>query len=135
MQSSGDVDAVASAAGLEKREKKYMEVASRKGGGAALLDWLGLIITLGGVALGALIVLKSTDPVFQLHFGIIAVFALLGAIFLARKAFSSTETMDLNAYSDNVVKYATVATVLWGIVGFLSWRYHRISARLPCAEP
>ena len=96
-----------------------MEVATRKGGGAALCDWVALLATLGGVALGTFIVLKSPDPVFQLHFGIIAVFSLLGAIFMARRVFSSTETMDLNAYSDNVVKYGTIATVLWAVVGFL----------------
>ena len=96
-----------------------MEVASKKGGGAALCDWVALLGTLGGVALGAFIVLKSPDPVFQLHGGILGLFSLLGAIFMAGKAFSSTETIDQNAYSDNVIKYAVVMTVVWGIVGFL----------------
>jgi cytochrome c oxidase cbb3-type subunit 1 len=96
-----------------------MEVATRKGGGAALCDWVALLGTLVGVALGTFIVLKSPDPVFQLHFGIIAVFSLLGAIFLAGKAFSGTETIDQKGYSDNVIKYAVIATVIWGIVGFL----------------
>ncbi len=96
-----------------------MEVASRKGGGAALCDWVALLGTLGGVALGAFIVLKSPDPVFQLHGGILGLMSLLGAIFMAGKAFSSTDTIDQNAYSDNVIKFAVVMTVVWGIVGFL----------------
>ena len=96
-----------------------MEVASRKGGGAALCDWVALLGTLGGVALGAFIVLKSPDPVFQLHGGILGLMSLLGAIFMAGKAFSSTDTIDKNAYSDNVIKFAVVMTVVWGIVGFL----------------
>jgi cytochrome c oxidase cbb3-type subunit 1 len=96
-----------------------MEVASTKGGGAALFDWGALVATLGGVALGAFIALKSPDPVMQFHGIVFAVFAALGAIFMATKAFSSTETVNLNGYHDNVVKAATIAVVFWGVVGFL----------------
>jgi cytochrome c oxidase cbb3-type subunit I len=95
-----------------------MEVASRKGGGAALLDWVGLILTLGGIALGAFIALNSHDPVMQFHAIVFAVFAALGAIYMARKAFSGTD-IDTSGYQDNVVKAAAIATVFWGVVGFL----------------
>ncbi|MGO9984023.1 MAG: cytochrome-c oxidase, cbb3-type subunit I [Rhodomicrobium sp.] len=96
-----------------------MEVASRKGGGAALLDWVGLVATLGGLALGIFVAERSHDAVMQFHGIVFAVFALLGAVFMARKAFSSTETQDPNAYFDTVVKAAAIATVFWGVVGFL----------------
>jgi cytochrome c oxidase cbb3-type subunit 1 len=95
-----------------------MEVASRKGGGAALLDWVGLILTLGGIALGAFVAANSHDPVMQFHGIVFAVFALLGALYMARKAFSSTD-IDTSGYQDNVVKAAAIATVFWGVVGFL----------------
>ncbi len=95
-----------------------MEVASRNGGGAALLEWVGLIATLGGVALGAFIAKLSHDPVMQFHGIVFAVFALLGAVYMARKAFSSTD-IDTSGYQDNVVKAAAIATVFWGVVGFL----------------
>ncbi len=95
-----------------------MELASRKGGGAALLDWVGLIATLGGVALGAFIAKQSHDPVMQFHGTVFAVFALLGAVYMARKAFSSTE-IDTGGYQDNVIKAGAIATVFWGVVGFL----------------
>ncbi len=96
-----------------------MEVASRKGGGAALLDWVGLVATLGGLALGIFVAERSHDAVMQFHGIVFAVFALLGAVFMARKAFSSTETQEPNAYFDTVVKAAAIATVFWGVVGFL----------------
>ncbi|MGO8951860.1 MAG: cytochrome-c oxidase, cbb3-type subunit I [Rhodomicrobium sp.] len=95
-----------------------MEVASRKGGGAALLDGVGLIATLGGIALGAFIAKLSHDPVMQFHGIVFAVFALLGAVYMARKAFSSTD-IDTSGYQDNVVKAGAIATVFWGVVGFL----------------
>jgi len=96
-----------------------MEVASRKGGGAALFDWVAFIATLGGLALGIFIAERSHDPVMQFHGIVFAVFALLGAVFMARKAFSSTETIDTSGYHDNVVRAATIAVVFWGVVGFL----------------
>ncbi len=95
-----------------------MEVSSRKRGGAALLDWVGLIATLGGLALGAFIAKLSHDPVMQFHGIVFAVFALLGAVYMARKAFGSTD-IDTSGYQDNVVKAGAIATVFWGVVGFL----------------
>src|SRR5271165_5452839 len=96
-----------------------MEVAIKKDGGSALFDWIALAATLGGVVLGLFIAAKSPDPVMQFHGLVFAIFALLGAIFMAVKAFNSNETVDTNAYHDNVVKAATIATVFWGVIGFL----------------
>ncbi len=96
-----------------------MEVASTKGGSATLFDWVAFAATLGGVALGLFIAERSHDPVMQFHGLVFAAFALAGAAFTARKAFSSSETVDLNSYHDNVIKAGTIATVFWGVVGFL----------------
>jgi len=54
----------------------------------------------------------------QFHGIVFAVFALLGAVYMARKAFSSTD-IDTSGYQDNVVKAGAIATVFWGVVGFL----------------
>ncbi len=96
-----------------------MEVAMRKGAGGALFDWVALLATVGGIALGLFIAAKSDDPVMQFHGIVFAVFALAGAIFMAFKAFSGTETADLNAYHDNVIKAGVIAIVFWGVIGFL----------------
>ena len=96
-----------------------MEVASTKGSGAALFDWGALIIAIAGLALGAFIALEATDPVMSFHASIFALFAIAAATFLSRKAFSSSAGVAPGFYADNVVKAATIATVCWGVVGFL----------------
>ncbi|WKW50251.1 cytochrome-c oxidase, cbb3-type subunit I [Rhodomicrobium lacus] len=96
-----------------------MEVASTKTGGAALLDWGALVLTLGGVALGVFIALFSPDSVMQFHAVVFALFAVAGTVFLAGKAFSSAPSQPADFYADNVIKAATIATVFWGVAGFL----------------
>ncbi|KAI94646.1 peptidase S41 [Rhodomicrobium udaipurense JA643] len=96
-----------------------MEVASTKTGGAALLDWGALGLTLGGLALGVFIALFSPDSVMQFHAVIFALFALAGTVFLAGKAFSSAPSQPADFYADNVVKAGTIATVCWGVAGFM----------------
>jgi len=96
-----------------------MEVASTKTGGAALLDWGALGLTLGGVALGVFIALFSPDSVMQFHAVIFALFALAGTVFLAGKAFSSAPSQPADFYADNVIKAGTIATVCWGVAGFM----------------
>ena len=63
--------------------------------------------------------MSSHDAAVQVHGLLIAAFALLGAIFMARKAFSSAEPADTGTYSDNAVKAAAIATVFWGAAVFL----------------
>ncbi|ADP72132.1 cytochrome c oxidase, cbb3-type, subunit I [Rhodomicrobium vannielii ATCC 17100] len=96
-----------------------MEVASTKTGGAALLDWGALGLTLGGLALGVFIALFSPDSVMQFHAVIFALFALAGTVFLAGKAFSSAPSQPSDFYADNVIKAGTIATVCWGVAGFM----------------
>jgi len=96
-----------------------MEVASTKGSGAALFDWGALIIAVAGLALGAFIALKATDPVMSFHASVFALCAIGAATFLSRKAFSSSLGVPEGFYADNVIKAATIATVFWGVVGFI----------------
>ncbi|WP_127079476.1 cytochrome-c oxidase, cbb3-type subunit I [Rhodomicrobium lacus] len=96
-----------------------MEVASTKTGGEALLDWGALVLTLGGLALGVFIALFSPDSVMQFHAVVFALFALAGTVFLAGKAFSGAASQPADFYADNVIKAATIATVFWGVAGFM----------------
>ncbi|MBT3071770.1 cytochrome-c oxidase, cbb3-type subunit I [Rhodomicrobium sp. Az07] len=96
-----------------------MEVASTKTGGAAFLDWGALALTLVGMALGIFVALFSHDAVMQFHAVLFALFALAGTIFLAGKAFSSAPSQPADFYADNVIKAGTIATVFWGVAGFM----------------
>jgi cytochrome c oxidase cbb3-type subunit I len=96
-----------------------MQVASTKESGAALFDWGALAAAAGGVALGLLIAAKAADSVMAFHAIVFTLFALAATAFMARKAFSSSAAAADGFYADNVVKAATIATVFWGVVGFL----------------
>ncbi|MFZ1106742.1 MAG: cytochrome-c oxidase, cbb3-type subunit I [Rhodomicrobium sp.] len=95
-----------------------MQVASAKEGGAALFDWGALIAAIGGLVLGIFIAVYAADSVMGFHAIVFSLFALAGAAFMARKAFSGSDAVADGFYADNVVKAATIATVFWGVVGF-----------------
>ena len=96
-----------------------MEVASTKGTGAAVFDWGTLIAALGGLILGLFIAVEAVDSVMAFHAIVFSLFALGAVAFLSRKAFTSSPGVPEGYYADNVVKAATIATVFWGVVGFL----------------
>ncbi len=97
-----------------------MNVASTKESGAALFDWGALFFAIGGLALGLFIAERSHDPVMSFHAIVFALFSLAAAAFLARKAAAKGAESHEDFYADNVVKAATIATVFWGVVGFLA---------------
>ena len=96
-----------------------MEVASTKEEQRRSFDWGALIIAIAGLALGAFIALKATNSVLSFHASVFALFAIGAATFLSRKAFSSSPSVEAGFYADNVIKAFTIATVFWGVVGFL----------------
>ncbi len=96
-----------------------MEVASTKESGAALFDWGALVACLGGLILGLFIAVEAVDSAMAVHAIIFSLFALSAVAFLSRKAFSSSASVPAGYYADNVIKAATIATVFWGVVGFL----------------
>ena len=66
----------------------------------------------------------STDPLFQAHAWILFFILAGSSIVLMRKvefvpAGQSVPTPDTSGYMDDVVRYGVIATVFWGIVGFL----------------
>jgi cytochrome c oxidase cbb3-type subunit I len=84
-------------------------------------DWIGAAVALTALALGLWIADRSApvDGVMSFHAILFALFALLGAILLIIGYNGSAARSD-SFYSDNVVKAGVIATVFWGVVGFLA---------------
>jgi cytochrome c oxidase cbb3-type subunit 1 len=67
------------------------------------------------IALGAL----AKDVAFELHMFIIATAAILAVIYFARNAHKAQTVEGPDTYMDGVIRYGAVATVFWGVIGFL----------------
>jgi cytochrome c oxidase cbb3-type subunit 1 len=78
--------------------------------------------TFGALVLAGL----SPDPLFRIHFGLISAVLLLGTVValrfasVAQKAAPKIKSRDGEVeYFDEVIRYGAIATLLWGIAGFL----------------
>jgi cytochrome c oxidase cbb3-type subunit I len=83
-----------------------------------IYDWLGGIAAIAALVLGLWIAEQSVDQVMAFHATLFALAALAACVLLFR-GFNGAAAKDTGFYSDNVVKAATIATVFWGIIGFL----------------
>ncbi len=77
-----------------------------------------------GVALAALASIFSQDPLFQAHSLVMAVVLFLALLVVVgfadyRPAHLRPKRDDGSMYMDDVVRAGTIATVFWGITGFL----------------
>ncbi len=77
-----------------------------------------------GVALFAFVALLgaafTTDPQFAQHMGVLAIVLLASAaLLLRRQDFAARAPADPSAYMDGVVRYGSIATMVWGVVGML----------------
>ena len=86
---------------------------------------IGEVILVGFAAFMALLAAAfSKDSLFQAHMGILC-FVLLGStvVLLRRVEFAgadgSFQKRETSGYVDEVVRYGAIATLFWGIVGFL----------------
>ena len=92
----------------------------------ALSDILSIVGTLALLILGLLLTFKAADGAMAFHGAIFAVAGLISCFILLVKAFESGTLAgpdfrrDVGFYNDAVVKAGTIATVFWGIVGFLA---------------
>src|SRR6478672_937645 len=76
------------------------------------------VVGSGLVALiGALIVLKTTDPAFAFHGVLFAAGGLLAAIAVIAKRNSSL--VDANGYMDGPIRVAVIFSIFWGAAGVL----------------
>jgi cytochrome c oxidase cbb3-type subunit I len=86
---------------------------SPSGGGAMVMMALWGLLAVLAITLGA----KAVDTPYAIHMFIFALAAILALVFKAR-SFGKPEA-DATGYMDDVVRYGAIATVFWGIVGFL----------------
>ena len=77
-------------------------------GAAALLVILGLILALAG-----------EDRVIAFHGCILLGAAALAFLFILTQIIEKKETHDATSYSDGVVRAGVIATVFWGLAGFI----------------
>ena len=92
----------------------------------------------GLVALvGALIAIKTTDPAMAFHGVVLALAGALALLYVLTRGFGTTLT-DANGYMDGPIRVAVVASIIWGIAGFLvgdiiAWQlaFPRLNLDLP----
>ncbi len=74
------------------------------------------------IAVAAIIALfgaaNGSDALFRAHFGILFIVLVLAAFLLLRREEKPTD--DPDAYMDGPIKYGTIATLFWGVVGLLA---------------
>jgi len=75
--------------------------------------WLGLAI------LALLAAAATSDGPFAVHMGIFALAGVLAASASIRRAGEAHAAIPPGEYDDAVIRWGTIATVFWGVVGFL----------------
>ncbi|MBY3239172.1 cytochrome-c oxidase, cbb3-type subunit I [Rhizobium laguerreae] len=73
--------------------------------------------------LALLVAAFARDHLFAVHMGILCLCLFMGAVLMVRKVdFSPAgqqRKVDKSGYFDEVIRYGLIATVFWGVVGFL----------------
>jgi cytochrome c oxidase cbb3-type subunit 1 len=97
------------------------EENSMKQQALTLSDALAAIGTAAGMLLGLILAFASSDPVMAFHGALMAAACAIGAFIVYRQhARRQAETGDDSYYNDTVVKYGVIATVFWGVIGFIA---------------
>jgi cytochrome c oxidase cbb3-type subunit 1 len=74
---------------------------------------LGLLALLAGLAAS-----QGLDAIYRFHFTLIALAAALGAAWTLRRV-AVGHRIDETSYADGVVRAGVIATIFWGLAGFL----------------
>src|SRR6185295_20092510 len=78
---------------------------------------------------------KAHDPLFAFHMGLVAIIALIGMLWRLKTMDVSAKTIPLRekpaGYMDDVVRAGVIATVFWGIAGFLVGLYIALELAYP----
>lgn len=77
-----------------------------------------ILMSFGGL-LAIFAAAKTQDGLFAIHMGIFALAAAIAIVVKLKTLDFSGQTKDESTYLDGVVKAGAIATVFWGIVGFL----------------
>jgi cytochrome c oxidase cbb3-type subunit 1 len=102
-----------------------MDVAPTKDEYAVVSDFLAILGSAAGLVLGIGLAMLSSDNVMAFHGLLLGAACGAALLFLLGKSFGdgtlsgANYKPDYRAYSDNVIKAGVIATVFWGIAGFL----------------
>ncbi|MBY5336909.1 cytochrome-c oxidase, cbb3-type subunit I [Rhizobium leguminosarum] len=73
--------------------------------------------------LALLVAAFAHDHLFAVHMGILCLCLVMGAVLMLRKVdvapAGQRRKVDISGYFDEVIRYGLIATVFWGVVGFL----------------
>ncbi len=86
--------------------------------GHAFSDASAVIVAGLVTAAGVLLALNTTDPSMAFHGVLFAAAGLIAGLYVLAAAFSNTQE-DTSGYMDGPIKVAVVASIFWGIAGFL----------------
>ncbi len=98
--------------------------------------WLGVVfLAMVGIAL-------ATDRGFAVHMGIVAFAALFGLwVTVSRTDYGAIARgiirtpADPARYDDDPIRWGVIATVFWGVVGFLAGLFIALQLAFPAAQP
>jgi cytochrome c oxidase cbb3-type subunit 1 len=102
-----------------------MNAAPTKDEFAALSDILAIVGSFVALLVGVTLSIAAADDVMAFHGAIFALASAAALLFLLGKTFGSGTLAgryyapDTRPYNDNVIKLAVIATMFWGIAGFL----------------
>ena len=85
----------------------------------AFSDILALAASVGGILVGLIYAIAGRDEVIAFHGWVFAAASAIAAIALFKHTFEASEDTVESGYFDGPVRVATIATVFWGVVGFL----------------
>ena len=82
--------------------------------------WAGLLVL--GAGLGIVVAARSPDPAMAVHGIVLAVFCIAGLFVAVKLVSDATEGHaqgEADGYDEAIVRAGVVASVLWGLAGFL----------------
>ncbi|HMB77165.1 MAG TPA: cytochrome-c oxidase, cbb3-type subunit I [Kiloniellaceae bacterium] len=72
-----------------------------------------------GALLGLFVAAKAIDPVMGFHGVLLLLFALAGVFFVVKHHYDGPSEVDTKGYFDSVIRAGVIASLFWGVVGFL----------------
>ncbi|MFT5538850.1 MAG: cytochrome c oxidase cbb3-type subunit 1 [Alphaproteobacteria bacterium] len=89
-------------------------------GPAGVAEWLWGVVFAAAAGLGLVLWSRAADPGMAFHGALFMVAALSAIFFLIKCHFDGWDSPDRDTgFNDAIVRAGVIATVLWGIIGFL----------------
>ncbi|MFM2128842.1 MAG: hypothetical protein RL477_388, partial [Pseudomonadota bacterium] len=87
---------------------------------AGIAEFIWLAACCAAALLGLVLWSRAVDPGMAVHAAIFTFASVLAAFALIGRHFSAERGAALSGFSDGVVRAGVIATVFWGLVGFLA---------------